>query len=281
MPALFGASPYLTRWMLLRHFIHGDDIEGDADGRMNWGKKLQPLLLAQAAEDLRLEVRPNTADDYVRRGLIGCTRDGEIICPTRGPGSIETKCVFDYGVWMSAWAGGKRPPRANELQLQQQMIVGDGDTPHEWGMLAVWVCGDVKYYERKPIPKVVDAIDVEAKSFFDDVIAKREGKPFGEPIEVPLLAEAFPTEAGRSIAIDDEKLAEIAVQYRDAKEQEAGGKRGAEPLRAKLLAAAEGAGEILLPEGVRVRINSGKSGTRIKVFVPGDDGIPSDLLAAG
>src|SRR3989442_9052297 len=112
-PALFGVSPYMTRWMLLRHFIHGDPIDSPEHERMTWGKKLQPLVLAQAAEDLHLEVRPNAEDVYLRSEHfpIGCTRDAEIICPDRGPGTLETKCVFDYGVWMQTWNGGKALPK--------------------------------------------------------------------------------------------------------------------------------------------------------------------------
>src|SRR5215469_3216944 len=135
-PALFGVSPYLTRWMLLRHFIHGDPIDSPAHNRMNWGKKLQPLVLEQAAAELRLEVRPNAGDVYVRRGLLGCTRDAEIFCPDRGPGALETKCVFDYATWMEDWNAGKDPPRHVEIQLQQQMAVGDGDVSYKWGVIA-------------------------------------------------------------------------------------------------------------------------------------------------
>ncbi len=214
-PALFGASPYLTRWMLLRHFIHGDPIDSLEHNRMDWGSKLQPLILAQAAEDLRLEVRPNAEDHYIRRGLLGCTRDGDLICPDRGPGSIETKCCFDYGTWMQTWNGGKALPRHIEIQLQQQMRVGDGDEPHNWGVIAVWVCGEIKYFERKPIPELWDAIDGEAHKFFDDVAAKREGEPFGEPVEMPLLARLFTPKAGTSVdLIEHPRARELAEQAR-------------------------------------------------------------------
>jgi hypothetical protein len=120
---------------------------------MQWGKKLQPLIIAQASEELRLEVRPNEADDYHRRGFLGCTRDATIICPDRGPGALETKCVFDYGVWMRDWHGGKFVPRNHEIQLQQQMLVGDGTGPaYEWGVVCAWVAGEQHYFERKPMP---------------------------------------------------------------------------------------------------------------------------------
>src|SRR6202030_2608549 len=162
-PALFGASPYVTRWMLYQKFANGENIEKPADERMNWGKLMQPIIIEQVARERGLEVIPNN-DTYVRRGLLGCTRDATIIAPGIGPGALKIKCVFDYRVWMTKWNGGKTVPREVEIQLQQQMFVGDGDsnltpeviekaTPYNWGLIAVWVCADLYYFERQPIPE--------------------------------------------------------------------------------------------------------------------------------
>ena len=278
-PALFNVSPYVTRWMLWQKFARGMNLDSPADSRMTWGKKLQPLIIDQAAEDLKFTVIPNTDDTYRRRGLLGCTRDATIICPDRGPGALETKCVFDYRTWMADWDGGKSAPKHYEIQLQQQMLVGDGEKPYEWGVLVAWVAGDVHYFERAPISKLWDALNAEAPAFFDDVKAEREPNPFGAPIEIPWLTKLFPTERGKSIDLsDDGKLAEAAVQYRDAKEQEAAGARTAEPLRAKLLAAAKDAEEIVLCDGLKFRVRPHGKGKRITVH---DPRTPLDLLAAG
>src|ERR1700719_3590099 len=156
-PALFGASPYLTKFMLYHKFANGENIEKPADERMNWGKLMQPIIIEQVAKERGLEVIPNP-DLYVRRGLLGCTRDATIIAPGIGPGALEIKCVFDYRAWMQKWNGGKTVPREVEIQLQQQMYVGqDGhinqlDGQHYlWGLICVWVCADLYYFERKPI----------------------------------------------------------------------------------------------------------------------------------
>ena len=152
-PALWNASPWLTRWMLHQHFTNGMQLDKAADARMSWGLKLQPLILEQAAEDLSLEIRPNEGDIYERRGLLGCTRDAIVIDPTLGPGALETKVVFDYRDWMSAWDGGRTAPQHYEIQLQEQMLVGDGETgePFRWGVIAVWVAGEVHYLRRDPV----------------------------------------------------------------------------------------------------------------------------------
>lgn len=104
---------------------------------MDWGTRLQPLIIEQAARDLKLDVFP--CDTYVRNGNLGCTRDAEIICPDRGPGALEVKAVFDYKTWMREWDGGNSVPRHIEIQHQTQMLVGDGKVPFSWGVIAAWV----------------------------------------------------------------------------------------------------------------------------------------------
>lgn len=282
-PALFGVSPYLTRWMLLRHFIHGDPIDGPEHNRMDWGLRLQPLLLQQAAEDLHLEVKPD--EQYVRRGLVGCTRDAIVICPSRGPGALECKCVFDYGVWMRDWDGGKTVPRHYEIQLQQQMMVGDGATQYEWGVIAAWVCGDMHYFERKPIDDLWWAIDSETSKFFKDVEAKDEGEPFGEPIEMPLLAKVFAPQKGvvvdltqREDATDLLTEAQLFSYYSSQARQHT---KAADKIKAKLKAVMGNAEEGILPEGAKIKARqTSRAGytvkpttyTTIDVFMP--DGPP-------
>ena len=304
-PALFGASPYLTKWMLARWFIHGDPIDSPEHNRMNWGKRLQPLVLAQAAEDLHLEVRPNADDSYVRRGLLGCTRDAEIICPDRGPGALETKCCFDYRTWMETWNGGKLLPRHIEIQTQVQMMVGDPDfaevgelgPQYTWGVIAVWVCGEMHYFERAPIPELWAAIETEAKAFFEDVAAGREGEPFGEPVEMPLLNRLFAPKPGVVIDLTGHpRAAELAQQAALMKWHAAerlGHDKGERAIKALFKALLGEAEEATLPDGVRVRQKSVERAgytvkpsryTTVEAFVPdavGPLAATPDIIAAG
>lgn len=289
-PALFNASPYVTRWMLYKRFADGLELESEADARMLWGRKLQPLVLEQVAGEMRLEIQPNNDDVYVRRGLLGCTRDATIICPDRGPGAVETKCVFDYGIWMRDWNGGKQPPRHHEIQLQQQMFVGDGEQPYKWGLLPAWVAGELHYFEREPIPDLWNKLYAGAERFFREVKERKEPEPFGSPIEVPWLNEFFPVIKGKTLDLsgepDADKLSDIARAYKAAKEQESAGAANAEPLRAKVLAFAKDADEVLLPGAISVRIRPHGKGKRINVWwpeaaAPSPSTIPEDILVAG
>lgn len=285
-PALWGLSPYVTKWMLWQKFAHGVEIDQDENSRMSWGKKLQPLVIAQAAEDLRLEVKPNDSDTYHRRGLLGCTRDATIICPERGPGALETKCVFDYRTWMTEWEGGKKVPRPYEIQLQQQCYVGDEDgASYKWGVIAAWVAGDVYYFERDPVRDFWIMLENEAKNFFASIRAEQEPDPFGSPIEVPWFTKLFPTVEGKVLDLSaDDTAAEHANNARAyvvAKEGENAGKRIAEPLRAKLLALAKDNHEVWLPGAIRLRIGGNEKSKRLTVYIPEESRPFENLIMAG
>jgi hypothetical protein len=281
-PALFNVSPYITRWMLYHHFANGLDLDGGADARMNWGKKMQPLIVEQAAAELALEVRPNSDDTYHRRGLLGCTRDATIICPDRGPGALEIKCIFDYATWMRDWGGGKSVPRQNEIQLQQQMFVGDeAGESYRWGQIAAWVAGELHYFERAPIPDLWRRLEQEAAEFWIAVTSKVEPEPFGAPVEIPWLTELLPTVKGNALDLSadpaSEPTAQMIADYKYAKGQEGAFAKAAELLRARILALVKDHDEVVLPFGVKVNVSTTKMAAqqraasiqkRIKVFVP-------------
>jgi predicted phage-related endonuclease len=263
MSGLLGVSPYITKWMLYQRFAKGIEAPGPDHNRLDWGTKMEPLLLEQAAADLKLEVKTNRQADgsqiYLRRGLLGCSRDADIYDPQRGPGALETKCCFDYKILMQEWDGGKTPPRQHEIQVQQQMYVGDGEKSYEWGTIALWCGGDMTYFHRKPMPDLWAKFEEEAKQFFDDVIAGREPEPFGSPVEVPLLKQLFTRETGEIInaveimgEVEATKLAQQVVDAEYQRVQRLAAEKVEEQTKAKLLGLLKEADEIELPQGIRV-----------------------------
>lgn len=268
--ALFDCNPWETRYTLY-HWFKGNEVPKDEDGRMSWGKKMEPLLLEQAAADLALEITP--CQQYVSFGPVGCTKDATVICPDRGPGALETKCVFDYGVWMREWNGGKNPPRHYEIQLQAQMLVGDGDgkTPYVWGILSAWVGGEMHYFERKPNFELLDVIAEKVAEFLDDVANDREPEPFGSPVELPLLAKLYPVAEERlSLESESSELEEDARLYAWSKKQKSIFTKMEEQLKAKLLAHAADNGAVYFPNGTALYIK--KSTTKAKIVQKRDVG---------
>jgi hypothetical protein len=279
-PALFGASPYLTRWMLYQKFANGENIDKPATERMDWGNKMQPIIIDQVSKERGLEVIPNP-DAYVRRGLLGCTRDATIIAPGIGPGALEIKCVFDYRVWMTKWNGGKTVPREVELQLQQQMYVGEGDdkrgyefnSSYDWGLIAVWVCADMYYFERKPVPELWTDLERKAIAFFSDVRSKREPDPFGAAVELPLLNKLYPMQPGNVLDLSEDhdhiKTSEKVSLYDHLKSEKSGLEANVEKYRVELLALAKDAEYVKLPFGVSFKVKRvGRAGRTIDAYIP-------------
>lgn len=276
MSGLLGVSPYLTKWMLYQRFAKGIEPASPDHNRLDWGTKMEPLLLEQAAADLRLEVVTNRQPDgsqiYLRRGLLGCSRDADIYDPQRGPGALESKCCFDFKILMQEWDGGKTPPRQHEIQLQQQMYVGDGEKPYEWGAIALWCGGDMTYFHRKPMPDLWETFEREAQRFFDDVIAGREPEPFGSPIEVPLLKTIFDKPSGEIIdaverlgEVEATKLAQRIVDAEYQRAQRLAAEKVEEKVKAELLGLIKDADEMELPQGIRVKVSrSQRAGYQVK-----------------
>ncbi len=263
MAMLLGVSPYGTKWMLYQKFAKGIDLPSTTHNRMDWGSKLEPLILEQTAEDLRLEVNPNRGPDgtqvYVRRGLLGCTRDADIYDPQRGPGACEAKACFDYRTLMQEWDGGKTPPRHVEIQLQVQLYVGDGEKPYDWGVVPLWCGGEMTYFQRKPMPDLWAKFQEEAIQFFSDVNAGNEPEPFGAPVEVPLLKMLFDKPTGEVInavekfgEVEATKLAQQVVDAEYQRVQRLAAEKVEESVKAKLLGLLKDADEIELPQGIRV-----------------------------
>lgn len=289
-PALYNASPYLTSWMLYQ-YLRGVPIDIGEDARMRWGKKLQPLVLEQTAEDLKLEVTPNFDNHYVAstHGPLGYTTDAVIHCPDRGRGAVEAKCVFDYGVWMRSWSGGQSPPRHYELQLQHQLTVGDGNEPFSWGVIAVWICGEMKYFERKRDDKVsADLID-RCNGMMRDVRDQKEPDPFGAAIELPILAQLLPIVKNKELDLREDpvgtEFAQMAADLKQHKADVGFHDKAAAALRDRLLFLAKDNERVLLPGAtlklrtvnVKEHIRKSSSYTSLAVELTDEEQKPQEL----
>lgn len=284
--ALFDCSPYETRFSLYHWFKEPGEWTPDqdpGDERMEWGRKMQHLILETAADALELEITENEEDEYIRRGDLGATLDATVYCPDRGPGALECKAVFDFTQWMQRWGGGV-PPRDLELQLQTQMLVGDGsDTPYQWGIFAVWVCGEMHYFERKPSEDLWKQIVGRSASFMASLAEGIEPDPFGAPVEVPIINRMYPAaEEKKIIDVDRDDLEEDARMYVYATEQQRFWKKTVDKIKPRLMNAARDADTVRFPHGTSMYVSKSqtKGGTyerkpglrtTLKVDRPADD----------
>jgi len=273
--ALFNVSPYTTRWMLYQHFAHGIDMSPAESTRMTWGKRLEPLVLEDVARDWKLEIAPNRRYVRHRGGLLGATADAAIVAPDRGPGVVEVKCVFDYSIWGHEWELGKHVPRHHEIQLQTQMLVGDGNRSFDWGLIVVWICGgELTYFERRPVPDLWDNIQKEALRFFVAVEKKEEPDAFGSPVEIPWLTSIYRTNPDSVLDLSDsadgKTLIQTVTDYAYCKETARAHKSTEDNLRARLLGVAKENRSVVLPDGYGFVVRASGKGKTIDVTVPND-----------
>jgi hypothetical protein len=263
--AMFNRSPYETRWSLWHWFRRSIEIDA-TNSRTDFGRFVEPFIMAQVQERLRLEVHHNAAGEYRRKGPIGCSRDARVFDPTRGEGIVQAKC-HSRQIWKETYTDSMCPPHV-EMQLQTEMAAHDA----AWGVVAVMVGqNDQLYlYERQPNKELQARIIAEAEAFLQSVADGEEPNPFGAAIELPVLDQLYPAvTVGKVVTLADEELAEDARMMRWADEQYAFFGRVYDQKRAIIAAAAGDAERLELP-GVTVELK--RSTTK-----PGYVNLPAEI----
>lgn len=245
--ALFNLSPYETRWSMWQWFRKSIEIDQE-NSRTDFGKFVEPFIMAQVQEMLRLEVIHNKANAYHRAGPLGCTADARVFDPTRGPGVVQAK-AHGYPAWRESFTESMCP-RHVELQLQTEMAVVGA----QWGMVAVMIGQNDKVllYEREPNKELQQRIADEATAFLASVEANEPPDPFGAAVELPILDQLYREVIPKKIIeLSDLDIAEAARMMAWSGEQQLFHKRIYDQKRA-IVAAAIGDAERLILPGVTV-----------------------------
>jgi hypothetical protein len=160
---------------------------------------------------------------------------------------------------MREWGGGVSVPRHHELQLQHQLTVGDGNEPYAWGVIAVWVCGEQKYFERTRNHEVSADLIGRCLTMMQDVASKREPDPFGDAVELPVLQKLFPPVEGKELDMRGHEhgnaIAQMAADYKSWKAQENFFSKAADDARTKLLTIAKDNETVWLP-GAKLKLTT-------------------------
>lgn len=204
-PALLNQSPYATRFMLYSHFKNpaAYPLETRPDKRMAWGNRMQAAILAATAELYRLDVVENVEQHYVRRGRLGCTRDGLMNDPATGRVIVEAKSV-DRDIWRRDWTETTAPPHI-EIQVQCEMYAEEADR----AVIAVLVGGnDLRCIERRADPALQAALVDAAERFFQALDANEPPDPLGLPMELPALTALCPVRAPEKRFVGDGAMGE-------------------------------------------------------------------------
>lgn len=253
---LFDIGPaYMpSRWMLWQHFANNvplDEPPADADqpDRRWWGLRIEPVILEWASERLRLDKeRRQLEQRYVRHPelALGATMDMAILDPTRGLGCVEVKNVDGF-IYRQEWDADRAPDHI-EVQLQCQMMVGDGKSPCTWGAIAALVGGNEGVLiQREPDEAMQRRIREEITSFFEEVAEGREPDPAGNARELGILRALHPELEHRTASVMTEEAADHAVIYTSAAEMEKSSRATKEKARLALERLADGAQVLNVP----------------------------------
>lgn len=249
VPALFNRSPYATRWMLHQWALGRINLDVGENERMAWGKRLERVILDAAAEELKAEV--HDVQQYLTAPgfRIGCTVETLCFHPEWGRGVIEAKNV-DWLQWRDNWTETAAPPHI-EMQLQIEMLVGNGEQPAAWGAIACLVGGnDLRLYRREFNADFIVEADLEVMQFFADVDADEAPPVAGAAVEVPFINELWPAEErAEPLMLNDEEWSRTLLEYDHARTDRLNAQKVEDAAKAKLLGKCSGYADVRLPGG--------------------------------
>lgn len=124
-PALFGLTPYMTRYELWHAKRSGSARPFEATERMRWGNRLEAAIAAGVAQERDWQIKP--LKDYIRSpsARAGSSFDFEITNLAE-PTLLEIKNVDSLAYsrgWLEHDDGTVEAPTHIELQVQHQLMV--------------------------------------------------------------------------------------------------------------------------------------------------------------
>lgn len=231
-PALFGVSPYATRFELFHRKRERQIVELEPNERMRWGSRLQDAIADGIAEDNGWEVRRMSEylrDPEIRMGSSFDFAVGE-------DGLLEVKNVdalaFRDG-WLVEGDSVEAPPHI-ELQVQHQLAVSG----RKWAAIGALVGGNrVVMIRREPDAGIVTSIREQVAKFWDDIARGVEPAPDWAS-DAAFIAKLYAqSTSGKVLDVrSDSEIAVLAAEYARLGAQEKSAKEQRDAVKAQLLA---------------------------------------------
>lgn len=233
--ALFGISPYLTKFELFHRKKNADLIALEPTERMKWGVRLQDAIAAGICQDQGWEMW-RRKDEYVRipELAIGASFDFEVGTNGDMP-LLEIKNVdalaFKEG-WLLEGDNVEAPPHI-ELQLQHQMLVAERPVAY----IGALVGGNrVTLIKREADGEIQRTIQTRVAQFWESIKANHEPSPnFKEDAKFIAHLNSY-AEPGKVMnAAGDDKLAGLVRDYKEWGAKESSAKAEKEGIKAQIL----------------------------------------------
>lgn len=246
--ALFGLSPYMSKFELWHRKASGEVPEFKTNERMVWGTRLQDVIARGIAEDQGWNVRKLNA--YIRRddGIrMGSSFDFEIVSHENGPGILEIKTV-DTLAFRDGWlidGDNIEAPEHIEIQLQHQLEV----TGRRWGVIGALIGGNtVKLLHRERDREVGQLIVRHIEKFWMTVDAGTPPEPdYPRDADMVCKLNGYAEPGKVYDATGDDEIASLTAEYSAASIREKEAKEDKDTARAKLLEKVGTAEKIILP----------------------------------
>lgn len=251
--ALYDASPYLTRfelWHRKKGNIATPEFDAVADDgtpdneRIYWGIRLEAAIIEAAKERYGYTDREQLPHLSNGKG-IGGHPDRRVICPKRGPGLLEIKCV-DWLVY-KGWAG--EPP----LNYLLQTNTNQGLDNVLWGDVLVLVGGNkLERFQYDFRPKIFADTQARVDAFWQSIEAN-EPPPADYTRDLSTIKELNAAQGDETVDLSrDNRAAIAACEYLEAAAEERAAKTRKDAAQAELIEKL-GPAAIGLASGYRIK----------------------------
>ena len=235
-PALFGLSPYMTKFELWHRKKSGEVYSIKDNERMFWGRELEVAIAKAVGKIQKWDVYERPEYERLPEIRMGASFDFEAWPNELRQGMLEIKNV-DYLAFRDNWTVGEdgeieAPPHI-EIQLQHQLHVSG----YTWGAIGVLVGGNKSHVLiREYDPKVGKGIENKIREFWNSIEAGKEPEPF-YPDDAKFVQSLYGyAEPGKILdARDDDEIATLCHDYAEASKREKLATEDKEIAKAKLL----------------------------------------------
>lgn len=249
--ALFGLSPYRTKFELWHEKASRQAVKLPDNPRMRWGRRLESTVAEGIAEDAGWQIRPMKEYMTLPACRVGASFDFRVRARRDAEDSaddaiLEIKTV-DALAFRNGWVIEQdyiEAPSHIELQVQHQMLVSG----LRRAFIGVLIGGNrIEVLERHADDQVHAGIVAKARAFWDSIDRNEPPAPVMPDDAAAVIRLNQHAEPGKLLdARDNPAIAEIVARYHELSRQSAAIADEREAVKAELLTAIGDAEKVLL-----------------------------------
>lgn len=231
--ALFGLSPYITKFELWYRKKDKTIVSLDENDRMKWGNRLESSIAYGIAEDNLWEISPMKY--YMRNEELkmGSSFDFRIRNPFIGLLEIKNVDSLQFkDKWFVDNDSLEAPPHI-EVQVQHQLSVAEMDVAYIGALVGG---NEVKLIRRVRSEKIINKIKSEIEKFWESVESNNPPEPdFKRDAEFIASVYNYAEVGNVFDAKGDMEIESLVEQYKIASDDEKSAKQRKDEAKARML----------------------------------------------